>query len=154
MNINCLKMNDSKTEFIMFISRQQLMKSTITRLNVNNTQVKVLDSIKYIGVHVNKNLNLKKRITAKCKVASFNLFCIRNILIYRAQEASTVMVLGLVVVHLDYANGLFVRLPEMDIRWLQRIQTLAVPSSSLAYHRRTVLLSASKIYTQYTLHGI
>ena len=35
------------------------------------------------------------------------------------------MVLGLVVVHLDYSNGVFVGLPEMDIRWLQRIQTLA-----------------------------
>ena len=46
MNINRLKMNESKTEFIVFGSRQQIMKSTITSLNVNNTQVEVSESIK------------------------------------------------------------------------------------------------------------
>ena len=35
------------------------------------------------------------------------------------------MALGLVMVHFDYVNGLFVGLPEVDIRRLQRIQTLA-----------------------------
>ena len=125
MNINRLKMNESKTEFIVFGSRQQLMKSTITSLNVNNVQVEVSESIKYIGVYLDKNLNFKKHITAKCKVASFNLFRIRNIRKYLTQEACTALVLGLVVVHLDYANGLFAGLPEVDIRRLQRLQTLA-----------------------------
>ena len=41
MNINRLKMNGSKTEFIVFSLQQPLMKSTITRLNVNHTQVEM-----------------------------------------------------------------------------------------------------------------
>ena len=99
----------------MFGSRQQLMKSTIiTRLNANNTQVLVSDCIKYIGVHLDKNLNFKKHLTAKCKVASLNLFRIRNIRKYLIHEVCTVMVLGLVVVHLEYANELFVGLPEVE----------------------------------------
>ena len=84
MNINCLKMN---------VDSHQLIKSTVTSLTVNNTEV---------DVHLDKNLNFKKHITANCKVASFNHFRIRNIRKY-------------LMVHLEYAIGLFLGLPEVDI---------------------------------------
>ena len=111
MDIHHLMMNDSKFEFIVFSSWQQLVKSTITRLNVNNTQVELSDSFRYVGVHLKKNLNFRKRITDKCKFASFNLFQIRNIQKYLTKEPCTDIVFGLVVVHLDYEKGLFLDLP-------------------------------------------
>ena len=125
MNTNRLKMNDSKTEYIVFGSRQQLNKLCSTTLNVNDTPIEASDCVKYLGVYLDKNLNLKQQITAKCKVACLNLFRIKNIRRYLTQEACKVLVLGLVIVHLDYANGLYVGLPKKDIERLQRIQNLA-----------------------------
>ena len=74
MNMNRLKMNDSKTEFIMIGSRQQMKKVTFNSLKVNDKQVEAADSIKYLGIHLDTNLNLKKHVTAKCKIACMNLY--------------------------------------------------------------------------------
>ena len=39
MDQNHLKMNDSKTEFIMFASRQMLQKCVTTELDVNGSNI-------------------------------------------------------------------------------------------------------------------
>ncbi len=89
MNTNRLKTNDSKTEFINFGSRQQLAKLNISHLDMNNIQVDSSGCIKYLGVVLHANLNLKRHIIQKCKVASFNLcrYGIRSIRKYLTQEA-------------------------------------------------------------------
>ena len=124
MSENRLKINDSKTEFIIYGSRQQFKNLSIDSLKVNQTSVTASDFIKYLWVYLDQNLNLKKHITAKCPVASINLYRIRNILKYLTKETCTVFMLGLVLVHLDYANSLFVGLPQVDISRLQRIQNM------------------------------
>ena len=50
MNENRLKMNNDKTEFILFDSKPQLDKCTMKTLNVNNTEIKLAEKIKYLGV--------------------------------------------------------------------------------------------------------
>ena len=69
---NRLKMNDSNNEFITFGTRQQLHKLSTSTLDVNDTLIKASDMMKYLGVHLDKILDLKLHITTKCKVASFN----------------------------------------------------------------------------------
>ena len=120
MSENRLKMNDSKTELIIYGSRQQLKNLSIGSLKVNETSVTTSDFIKYLGVYLDQNLNLKRHITTKCRVASINLYRIRNIRKYLTKDSCTVLMLGLVLVHLDYVNSLFVGLPQVDISRLQR----------------------------------
>ena len=74
---------------------------------------------------MNKNLNFKKQITEKCKIACMNLYRIKNIRQYLTLDACKVLVLGLVIVHLDYANSIYSGLPNKDMLKLQRIQNLA-----------------------------
>ena len=50
MNENRLKMNNNKTEFILFGSKPQLDTCKTKTLNVNNTEIKLADKIKYLGV--------------------------------------------------------------------------------------------------------
>ena len=40
------------------------------------------------------------------------------------EDVTQVLVLGLVILHIDYCNSLFVGLPETDISKLQRIQNV------------------------------
>ena len=51
---NCLKMNDSKAEFILFGSRQELQKVSTNTPIVNSTLIKSSEHIKYLGVHLDK----------------------------------------------------------------------------------------------------
>ena len=47
---------------------------------------------------------------------------IRNIL---TKEACETLIVGLVISHLDYANCLYIGLPECDLKKLQRVQNMA-----------------------------
>ena len=49
MDANSLKMNDSKTEFITFASKQMLKLCTTNHLNINDVSVPRHDVIKYLG---------------------------------------------------------------------------------------------------------
>ena len=52
MSENCLKMNDSKTEFIIYGSWQQVKNLTIDALIVNETSVSTSNLIKYLRVYL------------------------------------------------------------------------------------------------------
>ena len=58
MNENRLKMNNNKTEFIIFGSKPQLDKCKTKTLNVNDTEIEHADKIKYLGVILDQKLNL------------------------------------------------------------------------------------------------
>ena len=74
--------------------------------------IKSAEAVKYLGVYMDKNLNFKKQITEKCKVASMNPYRIKDIRQYLTLDACKVLVLGLVIVHLDYANSIYSGLPK------------------------------------------
>ena len=62
MNLNRLKMNTSKTEFIILGSRVHLSNCDVQSLTVCNDLVKRNDSIKYLGVRIDEQLSLKDHI--------------------------------------------------------------------------------------------
>ena len=125
MNENRLKMKNNKTEFILFGSKLQLDKCKTKTLNVNNTEIKLADKIKYLGVLLDWKLNLKQHITSKCQTAMLNFQWIKNIRHLLTQDATEILVLGTVMSHLDYCNSILVGLPNVDISKMQHIQNIA-----------------------------
>ena len=87
--------------------------------------VSQVDLIRYLGVTLDAFLSFKHHIKVKCKAAMFNLIRIIRIRPYLTQEACNVLVIGLVISHLDYANSILMALPAVDIDKFQRVQNLA-----------------------------
>ena len=79
MNLNRLKMNNDKTKFLLVGCRHQLLKCESHSLNVCDVTVTKSDSLKYLGVYIDSQLNLKEQIREKCKTAAMNLHYIRQI---------------------------------------------------------------------------
>ena len=104
MDLNRLRMNDAKTEYIQFGSRWQQTKCTCDSIDVNGTIVSRTESIKYIGVNLDWFLSMKEHIRHKCKIAVWNLYRIKHVKHCLTREACHTLVLGLVISHLDYAN--------------------------------------------------
>ena len=125
MDENRLKMNNDKTEFILFGSKLQLDKCKTKTLNVNNTEIKLSDKIKYVGVLLDQKLNLKQHITSKCQTVMLNIQCIKNLRHVLTQEAMEILILGTVMSHLDYCNSILVGLPDVNISKIQHIQNIA-----------------------------
>ena len=69
----CLKLNESKTEFIYFGWPSQLGKCVATIIDVNGETIARSNVTKYLGAHLDSALNFKQHIKTKCKAAMFNL---------------------------------------------------------------------------------
>ena len=124
MDTNRLKMNNDKTEFILMGSRQQLKKAVTTGIDVNGVLIKRNNCICYLGADLDENLWLKSMIHRKCRSALENLQKLIQIRRNLNIDAAKSIALGLVIVHLDYANALYTNLPTVHIKKLQRIQTM------------------------------
>ena len=125
MDQNRLKMNDDKTEFIMFASKRQLEKCETTSIDVNNTIVKCSPTIKYLGTLLDQHLQLSQHITRKCRTAMTNLQMIKFLRPSLTQEGAHMLVRGLVTSHLDYYNAIFAGLPNVLLKTLQKVQNIA-----------------------------
>ena len=122
MDINWLKMNDGKTEFIPYGSRQQLLKCETASIHINGNSI---ERAKNLGVSLDKNLNMKEHVAGKCKTAMFNLLKINKIWPMLNMEACKTLMQGLVISLLDYSNAILAGLPKNIIRKLQRVQNIA-----------------------------
>ena len=59
---NRLKMNNAKTEFIYFGSRQMLSLCEKEKLDVQGTKINRSNSVRYLGALLDSELNLKKNM--------------------------------------------------------------------------------------------
>ena len=118
-------MNSEKAKFILFGSKPQLDKCITKSININNTETKLADEIKYLGVQLDRQLNLKQHITSKCQIAMLNIQCIKNIRHLLTQETTETLVVGTVMFHLDYCIGILDGLPDVDISRMQHVQNIA-----------------------------
>jgi hypothetical protein len=124
MNENKLKMNTSKTEFIMFGSISQLDKCNTNQINIAGDTVDSQSYIRYLGAFLDKSLNFKEHVKRKCKTAMLNYFRIKCIRKYLTKEATEVLVLSLVISHLDYCNVILYGISKTELEKMQRVQNM------------------------------
>ncbi|KAK6191186.1 hypothetical protein SNE40_002924 [Patella caerulea] len=125
MDANRLKMNSSKTEFILFGHRKQLQKCMTSSINVNGNTVHRSPSIKYLGVTLDEELTHNQHIKQKCKTAMYGIHRIKSIRSTITKDAAETLALGIVISHLDYANAIFIGLPQTAIAKLNRVKHIA-----------------------------
>ena len=125
MTLNRLKMNSSKTEFILFGSRVQLQRCSDCQIVVCDANIQQSSSVKYLGLHMDDQLTFNIQIREKCRTASANLFYIRQIRDYLSKELCQQLVQFLVISQLDYANAVYYGLPTSTLAPLQRLQNQA-----------------------------
>ena len=119
-----LKMNPSKTEFIYFGSKQQLEKCFNNNLDVAGDLIIRSHTIRYLGAHLDENLNYKQHVNKKCQAAMFNYFKIKGIRRLLDIPTATRLCLSLCISHLDYCNSLLYGLPDITLNRMQRVQNM------------------------------
>ena len=122
---NKLKINDAKTEFIIFRSPQ--CKASISGVSVSVGDSSILPSpkVRDLGVIFDECLTLDAHISNICRRAHFHLRNIGRTRMLFSFEASSQLIHALITTTLDYCNGILFNLPRNKIERLQRIPSSA-----------------------------
>ena len=125
MSLNFLKLNESKTEFIIVGVRQQLNKIGKLSIKVGDDIITNAAVVRNLGVHIDSELKLSTHIN---KIVSSSFNTLRNIARIRQHldcDTTKTLVQALIISRLDYCNSLFLGIPQYNLDKLQRIQNMS-----------------------------
>ena len=110
-----LKVNDSKTEFTLIGTRQQLAKVDIKGLVVGDVTISPVTAVKNLGSWFDENMNMGCHINKMSKTLSFHLYNMRRIGKYLSKDSTRTLVHSFITARIDYCNGLLYGLPAAHL---------------------------------------
>ena len=135
MSAKQLKMNDSKSEFIVIATKSLFRQIPVSSaLKVGNVVLDPSNAVKSLGVVLDKYLSMNEHVSNVCKACYYHLCNIGRIRKYLSFESCELLVNALITSRLDYCNALLYNLPNCLLNRLQRIQNCA--ARILTYTRR------------------
>jgi len=127
MEANMLRLNDSKTEFMVLASRhlERKLSGEVKAIRVGDAVVEASESARNIGVIMDSRLSMEAHINQVTSSCYFNLRNIGKIRRNLTEEATITLVQALVVSKLDSLNAILYGVPDKLIRKLQLVQNHA-----------------------------
>ena len=125
MQINFLKLNDSKTEFIIFGSRFSFNICSDIVVQVGDSVINPVTHVRNLGAYLDNLLNMEHFIKVKTKSVHYQLCKLFRIRKCLTLEATKTIVQAMVTSRLDYACSLCYGLNKCHLKQLQRLQDAA-----------------------------
>ena len=118
---NRLMINDSKTEFLIIGSRQQLAKINVEGVTVGDAMITPVTSVRNLGVWFDQHMTINDHIGKVCSKAFYSLYNLRQIRKYLTDDTCKILVHALVTCHLVYCNALLHDILQYQQQRLQKI---------------------------------
>ena len=125
MENNFLKLNDSKTEFIIFCTPKNVENVTECTVVVGDAIILPSGSVRNIGAMLNPTLNMETHIISMKRACNLQLRSLSKIRKYLTQEAAEKLTHAFVTSRLDHLNSLLINTPSFQVQQLQLIQNTA-----------------------------
>ena len=122
---NKLKMNDSKTEFIVFRYPQTKQDLSSLSVYVGDSIIQQSSKVMDLGVIFDQFLSFDDYFSSVCRSTHYNLRNIGRIRHLLSHHATAQLIHALISTRLDYCNSVLYNLPKSSILRLQRIQNQA-----------------------------
>ena len=143
MSQNKLKLNNDKTEIIIFGSKKHLAELNIKSLSVAGTDVSVAsEPVRNLGAMFDSLLIMAPHVKSVVKKSSFRLRNIGKARRVLTEDATKTVMQSLVMSRLDYCNALLIGIQQDLIAKLQRLQNSAarIVSRTRKYEHITPVL--------------
>ena len=127
MRTNKLKLNDGKTEVVLFGTRQQpekLENNENVNIKISDEVIRPAPSARNLGYIMESELRSKAHIGKICGSSSYTLKNISRIQKIITPEGAKILVQGLVISNLDYCNTLLLGVSDQQLSKLQKIQNM------------------------------
>ena len=154
MCLNLLKLNQDKTELILFTPKSRVKEFSNCHLSFDGTIVSNASVVKNLGVYFDRTLSMEKQVNAVTKSCYHQIRNIGRIREYITEDACKTLVCSLVTSRLDYGNALLFEVNSGLINKLQRVQNTAarlITRTKKHNHITPVLVSLHWIPVQYRI---
>ena len=125
MSNNMLKLNDDKTEALLFSSSASLTSSLPSSITVGSSDISFTNTARNLGFIMDSTLSMKQHITKVCQTCYFELKRISSIRKFLTEDATKTLVTSCVLSRLDYCNSLLTGCPDNILQPLQKVQNSA-----------------------------
>ena len=122
---NFLKLNDSKTEFIMFGTDTNVAKIAKRTVSVGDSVVVPSGAVRNIGAMLDSALTMEPQVNKILKSCYFQIRSLSKIRKYLTEDSAKSLVHAFVTSRLDGMNSLLYKVPEYLTNRLQLIQNNA-----------------------------
>ena len=125
MCANFLKLNDDKTELILFGSKYNMKKFSSIDVQVGSNVITSTSSVKNLGAIFDSSMVMDKFVNLKVSSSIFYLRNIARIRRYLTPEATKLLVHAYVISRIDYSNSILYGVNKSLIRKLQLVHNAA-----------------------------
>ena len=124
---NMLRLNDSKTEFMLVTSkRTRHLRSIPTSITIGNAQIPFKQSVKNLGLTLDCHLTMNAHVSNIARTCYFELRRLASIRRFMTITATATLVPVFALSRIDYCNSLLFGSTQDVTSHLQRIQNYAV----------------------------
>ena len=125
MQNNILKLNQDKTELIIFTPKRMANEFTGRKLAFGGSVISNASCVKNLGVFFDSKLSMDCQINSVTRSCYFHLRNIGRIRSLITEDACRTLVRSLVTSRLDYGNALLFGLNATSLQKLQKVQNTA-----------------------------
>lgn len=120
-----LKLNESKTEFIIFGTRVQRRKMEYNSINVNGEDISASAVVRDLGIQLDEELKMECHVSFLEKCCYLQIRRLHSIKHYLTPDSIKTLVHACVLSRLDYCNSILYGISNDLLNRLQRIQNAA-----------------------------
>ena len=120
-----LMFKDSKTEFLIIGTRQQLSKIQIDSVKVGGVDIKPVEKVRNLGSWFDNHMSMNIHVGKVCSKAFRGLYSIRQIRKFLSMDSTKTLIHAFVTSHLDYCNSLLAGIPQYQLQRLQKVLNAA-----------------------------
>ena len=120
-----LKLNDDKTEFIIFGTPSALKQVKTPSIQIGDHVTHLSSCVRNIGAYCDTTLKMNEQVQHMCKSAWYHLYQIRKVQSYLTEDQCKTLVHAYVTSKLDTNNGLLCGAYKYLISKLQLVQNAA-----------------------------
>ena len=125
MNRNRLKLNDSKTKFIIFGTSRFLKCVRTTSILVGESNIAASKEVRNIGAMFDCHMKMNAQVRTICRGAWLNLYNISKVRSYLNDDQTRCVVHAYVISKLDANNSLLAGSPSLLVSQIERVQNAA-----------------------------
>jgi hypothetical protein len=124
MRVNKLKLNDMKTDVIMFGSNLNLDKLSPINIKVGDEQITPVTNVRNLGFIMSNNLSVTRHVNKVLSAGYYTLKQINRVKHRLDTDTKKILTHALITSKTDYCNSLLVGAPKKELNKLQCLQNM------------------------------